>query len=245
MFNEIDADIYVLADGDGTYSPADAPNLIETFTKERCDMVVGVRRDVMKDAGRKGHAAGNRFFNFVYKTIFGKDFTDILSGYRVFSRRFAKSFPAQSDGFQVETEMSVHASILRLPVMEIPIDYGMRPHGSVSKLSTIGDGARILWALATLMKETRPFVFFSLFGVIFALAGILFMVPVLKEYFATGYVSRVPTWILANMLVVAAIQMFTIGIVLDSLARSRAEHKRIQFNMIEKTKNAPDQPANS
>ena len=230
MLADIDADIYVLADGDGTYSPADGPRLVRTLQDKRCDMVVGTRRGIMDDAGRRGHAAGNRFFNLVYKVIFGRDFTDILSGYRVLSRRFAKSFPALSNGFQIEAEMSVHASLLKVPVAEVEVDYGSRQQGSQSKLYTFRDGLKILWTLATLMKETRPFLFFSIFSAFFMTIGFVFMIPVLDEYFRTGYVSRVPTWIMANMLVVVSIQMLMIGIILDSVARSRAEHKRIQFN---------------
>jgi putative flippase GtrA len=171
MFSDIDADIYLMADGDGTYAPQDGPELIRTLLTERCDMVVGTRRGVTDDAGRRGHAFGNSIFNTLYKTIFGKDFTDIFSGYRAFSRRFAKSFPAVSGGFEIETEMSVHASVLKLPVTELALDYGRRPEGSQSKLSTFKDGAKILWMFAMLMKETRPFMFFSYISV-FTLATV-------------------------------------------------------------------------
>jgi glycosyltransferase involved in cell wall biosynthesis len=161
MFCDIEADVYVMADGDGTYAPDDAEELIRTLLTERADMAVGTRRGVHADAGRNGHAFGNRLFNRLYRFLFGSDFTDILSGYRVFSRRFVKSFPAVSAGFEIETEMSVHASRLKLPVCELELDYGRRPEGSHSKLSTFGDGAKILWMFAMLMKETRPFAFFG------------------------------------------------------------------------------------
>ena len=229
MFADIEADIYLMADGDGTYSPEDADALINTLLTERVDMVVGTRRDVTVDAGRKGHAFGNKIFNRLYRSIFGKDFTDIFSGYRAFSRRFAKSFPAVSNGFEIETEMSVHASRLKLPVCELELDYGRRPEGSHSKLSTFGDGGRILWMFAMLMKETRPFAFYlSIASALFA-SSLTFMTPVIIEYFETGLVPRMPTWILSMVLLMTSVMVFTVGLVLDSLARSRAEILRIHY----------------
>lgn len=229
MFCDIEADIYVMADGDGTYAPDDAEELIRTLLTERVDMVVGTRRGVHDDAGRNGHAFGNRLFNRLYRFLFGSDFTDILSGYRVFSRRFVKSFPAVSAGFEIETEMSVHASRLKLPVAELELDYGRRPEGSHSKLSTFRDGAKILWMFAMLMKETRPFAFFGAIAAVIMAASLGFMAPVLVEYFATGLVSRMPTWILATALMMMALLAFTAGLILDSLARSRAEQLRIHY----------------
>lgn len=229
MFCDIEADIYVMADGDGTYAPDDAEELIRTLLTERVDMVVGTRRGVHDDAGRNGHAFGNRLFNRLYRFLFGSDFTDILSGYRVFSRRFVKSFPAVSAGFEIETEMSVHASRLKLPVAELELDYGRRPEGSHSKLSTFRDGAKILWMFAMLMKETRPFAFFGAIAAAIMAASLGFMAPVLVEYFATGLVSRMPTWILATALMMMALLAFTAGLILDSLARSRAEQLRIHY----------------
>ena len=160
-------------------------------------MVVGTRRGVTDDAGRAGNAFGNRLFNRIYKSLFGNDFTDIFSSYRVFNRRFVKSFPALSGGFEIETEMSVHASMLRMPVSELTLDYGRRPEGSGSKLSTYRDGIKILWTLMLLMKETRPFFFFSAISAAFLAASLGFMAPVLAEYFETGLVDRMPTWILS------------------------------------------------
>lgn len=229
MFCDIEADIYVMADGDGTYAPEDAEELIRTLLTERTDMVVGTRRGVHADAGRNGHAFGNRLFNRLYRFLFGSDFTDILSGYRVFSRRFVKSFPAVSAGFEIETEMSVHASRLKLPVCELELDYGRRPEGSHSKLSTFGDGAKILWMFAMLMKETRPFAFFGAIAATIMAASLFFMAPVLVEYFTTGLVSRMPTWILATALMMMSLLAFTAGLILDSLARSRAEQLRIHY----------------
>lgn len=232
MFSDIEADIYLMADGDGTYAPQDAPELIRTLITERCDMVVGTRRGVRDDAGRRGHAFGNSLFNRLYRGIFGNDFSDIFSGYRAFSRRFAKSFPAVSGGFEIETEMSVHASVLRLPVTELPLDYGRRPAGSHSKLSTFKDGARILWMFAMLMKETRPFVFFAYISVFVSALSMAFMVPVLNEYFLTGLVTRMPTWILSTALMMMALMIFSGGMILDSVARGRVEQKRIHYMSI-------------
>lgn len=229
MFSDIDADIYLMADGDGTYAPEDAQDLIRTLVTERVDMAVGTRRGVHADAGRQGHAFGNRIFNRLYRTLFGSDFTDIFSGYRAFSRRFAKSFPAVSGGFEIETEMSVHASRLKLPVCELPLDYGRRPEGSQSKLSTFRDGAKILWMFAMLMKETRPFTFFSAISGAFLATSLVFMAPVLLEYFETGLVHRMPTWVLSVALLMISFMMFTVGLVLDSLARARAEQMRIHY----------------
>jgi glycosyltransferase involved in cell wall biosynthesis len=229
MFADIDADIYLMADGDGTYAPQDAEELIRTLITERADMVVGTRRGVHADAGRQGHAFGNRIFNLLYRTIFGTDFTDIFSGYRAFSRRFVKSFPAVSGGFEIETEMSVHASRLKLPTAELELDYGRRPEGSHSKLSTFRDGAKILWMFAMLMKETRPFAFFGILSSNCMAASLVAMMPVLVEYFETGLVNRMPTWVLAMALMMISFMLFTAGVILDSVARSRAEQLRINY----------------
>ena len=232
MFSDIEADIYLMADGDGTYSPSDAPELVRTLLTERCDMVVGTRREVTVDAGRRGHAFGNSIFNRLYRMIFGPDFTDIFSGYRAFSRRFARSFPAESGGFEIETEMSVHASVLRLPVVELALDYGRRPEGSESKLSTFKDGGKILWMFAMLMKETRPFVFFGYVSLIVMSMSLMLMVPVLNEYFNTGLVTRMPTWVLSMAMMMMSLVIFSSGVILDSVARGRAEQKRIHYMSI-------------
>ena len=229
MFADIDADIYLMADGDGTYDASAAPELIEKLVDDRLDMVVGTRRNVKVDAGRKGHAFGNRIFNGVYKTMFGNDFTDIFSGYRAFTRRFAKSFPAESPGFEIETEMSVHASLLRLPVAEVECAYGVREEGSVSKLSSLKDGFKILGMMGMLMKETRPFLFYTYAALAVLSVSVFFMTPVLVEYFTTGLVTRIPTWILAMTLLLGAMMTFNAGIILDSVARGRAEQKRIFY----------------
>ena len=229
MFADIDADIYIMADGDGTYDVSTAPNLIQTLIDERADMVVGTRNDVTIDAGRKGHAFGNNLFNKVYQTIFGNDFTDIFSGYRVFTRRFAKSFPAMSPGFEIETEMSVHASSLRLPVIEVGTHYGVRGEGSESKLSTFRDGFKILRMIATLMKETRPFLFFSYIALGLVGLSMFSAAPVLIEYFQTGLVERMPTWVLSMTMLLGSMMVFMAGVILDSVARGRNEQKRIHY----------------
>ncbi|MCA8898336.1 MAG: glycosyltransferase [Hyphomonas sp.] len=229
MFADIEADVYLMADGDGTYDPSAAPDLIRKLLEDRCDMVVGTRRNVRQDAGRNGHAFGNRLFNRVYRTLFGNDFSDILSGYRAFSRRYAKSFPASSPGFEIETEMSVHASMLRLPVSEIEFDYGRRAEGSVSKLSTFRDGWRIMRMMGLLMKETKPFAFFGMISLALFAACVAFAVPVLAEYLDTGLVTRYPTWIFSMTLLLAAMMTFIAGVILDSLARARIEQKRIHY----------------
>ena len=229
MFADIDADIYIMADGDGTYDPQDAPQLVNTLLTERVDMVVGTRRGVTDDAGRAGHAFGNKLFNWIYTSLFGRGFTDIFSGYRVFSRRYVKSFPAVSAGFEIETEMSVHASMLRIPACEMALDYGRRPEGSESKLSTFRDGGRILWMLAMLMKETRPVRFFAVLSALFLVASAGFAAPVLYEYFLTGLVDRVPTWILSIGLLSLAMILMVSGLILDSVARGRAEQMRIAY----------------
>ena len=229
MFADIDADIYIMADGDGTYDSSRAPELIQTLLDERADMVVGTRRDVKIDAGRTGHAFGNKIFNLVYQTIFGNDFTDIFSGYRVFTRRFAKSFPAMSPGFEIETEMSVHASVLRLPVIEVECDYGRRQEGSESKLSSFRDGFKILRMMGSLMKETRPFIFFSYIAVGLVGLSMFSAAPVLVEYFSTGLVNRMPTWVLSMTMLLGSMMVFMAGVILDSVARGRTEQKRVHY----------------
>ena len=229
MFSDIEADIYIMADGDGTYAPEDAPELIRTLLSERSDMVVGVRKEVTVDAGRKGHAFGNKIFNTLYQSMFGSDFTDIFSGYRVFTRRFVKSFPAVSNGFEIETEMSVHASQLKLPVCEIELEYGRRPEGSHSKLSTFKDGWRILKMFATLMKETQPMRLFGGIASMTALAGLGFALPVVYEFLATGLVNKLPSWNLAMAMFLISVLLTVTGLILDSVARGRAEQKRIFY----------------
>ncbi|MCR9079597.1 MAG: glycosyltransferase [Hyphomonadaceae bacterium] len=229
IFSDIEADIYLMVDGDDTYDATVANTLVELLKRNHVDMVVGTRANVTKDAGREGHAFGNKIFNKIYGRLFGKQFSDIFSGYRVFSRRFAKSFPAVSSGFEIETEMSVHCSQLGIPTLERPTHYGERPEDSHSKLRTFHDGFRILGMFAMLAKETRPAAFFGAIGMaLVALAGIL-AAPLFLTYFETGLVPRLPTAILATGLVMTASISAVCGLILDSLARARTEAKRAVF----------------
>ena len=229
MFADIEADIYLMADGDGTYDPKDAPSLVSALITERCDMVVGTRRNIRQDAGRAGHAFGNNLFNWIYHKLFGDDFSDIFSGYRVFSRRFVKSFPAISSGFEIETEMSVHASQLMMPVLEMELDYGKRLEGSHSKLNSIRDGFRILLMIVMLMKETRPLAFYGNIAFMVFCLAVGFMLPVIATWLETGLVPRFPTAILSTGTMVISFLLGATGLILDSLSRSRLEYKRMLY----------------
>lgn len=229
MFADIDADIYLMADGDGTYDAASAPRLIAMIAAQGCDMAVGARQNIQQDAHRSGHALGNKLFNRLYGAMFGAEFGDIVSGYRAFSRRFVKSFPAMSSGFEIETELSVHASQLKLPTGEIVLPYGKRPTGSSSKLRTFRDGWRILSTFGFLMKETRPAVFFSAFAALFTLTSMGLAAPLFETFLETGLVPRLPTAVACVGLMVMAALSVTCGLILDSLARSRVEQKRMLY----------------
>ncbi len=229
MLADIDADIYVLADGDGTYDPTAAGMLIETLVKENLDMIVGARTGGGEEAYRRGHRAGNRLFNRMVAELFGPGFTDILSGYRVLSRRFAKSFPVTSSGFEIETELSVHALDLKIATKEVPLPYGKRPEGSHSKLRTFRDGWRILMTIAMLIKELQPFRFFGAIAAVLALVSIGLGLPLLQTYLATGLVPRFPTAVLAATIMQLAFLSFACGLILDSLARARREAKRMRY----------------
>jgi hypothetical protein len=229
MFSEVDADIYIMADGDGTYHAPSAPDLVRALLRERADMVIGARARIVEDAGRKGHAFGNRIFNGLYRSMFGAQFTDIFSGYRVFTRRFVKSFPALSTGFETETEMSVHAGELALPVIEIETPYGKRPEGSASKLRSVRDGLRILDTFVRLWKETRPAQFYGAISCFAALTATGLAAPVVLTWLETGLVPRLPTAILAMGLTIIASLLAMCGMILDSVARGRIEAKRLAY----------------
>lgn len=229
IFAEVDADVYVMADGDGTYDAARARHLVSELVARRLDMVVGARKDVTQDAGRRGHAFGNRLFNSLFQRMFGNDFSDIFSGYRVLSRRFVKSFPAISAGFEIETEMAVHASQLRMPVCEIVCDYGRREGDSKSKLRTMSDGLRILRTFFLLTRETRPTLFYGMAALVFAISSIALAVPIFITYLESGLVPRLPTAVLATGLMIIAGLLMTCGMILGSLAFSRIEQKRILY----------------
>lgn len=229
MFADVDADFYIMADGDGTYAGADAAPLLAALRYNRLDMVVGRRKGIYVDAGRSGHAFGNWIFNSLFQHMFTNGFLDIFSGYRVFSRRFVKSFPALSKGFEIETELSVHALMLNLPYDEIEVFYGERMEGSTSKLSTFRDGFRILAAFMLLMKEVRPFAFFNYLALTALFISAVFGFPVMVEYFQTGLVTLIPRWILAVGVLSLSLMMFVCGVILDSVARGRIEKKRIAY----------------
>jgi hypothetical protein len=229
MFADIDADVYVIADGDGTYDAAVSPYMVRRLIIERLDMVIGTRDGVFSNAHRVGHGFGNWLFNRLYRELFGPTFTDIFSGYRVFSRRFVKSFPAISSGFEIETEMSVHASQLRMPVSEIETTYGAREDGSVSKLRSFRDAFRILGTFILLYKEIQPARFFGVIAVFLALVSLILGYPILETYLETGLVPRFPTAILATGLMVLASISLVCGLILDSVARGRLENKRLVY----------------
>ena len=229
MFADIEADVFIMADGDNTYDASAAPALIQALLDNHADMVVGTRNNVKVDAGRRGHAFGNRLFNIAYRSVFGTDFSDIFSGYRVFTRRFAKSFPAMSSGFEIETEMSVFASTLRLPTVEVGTHYGVRDEGSVSKLSSLKDGFKILRMIGTLMKETKPFVFFSYLALALLGVSMVSAAPVLVEYFSTGLVERMPTWVLSMAMLLASLIVFMAGVVLETVVRGQAETRHARY----------------
>jgi glycosyltransferase involved in cell wall biosynthesis len=229
MFADIDADIYVMADGDATYEAAAAPALVARLIDEQLDMVVGARKSEIEEAYRRGHRFGNAMLTGMLTQVFGRSFTDILSGYRVFSRRFVKSFPVLSAGFEIETEISVHALELKMPTVEIVTAYAARPEGSVSKLSTYSDGWRILRTIAMLARFERPLAFFGFAGLIFALMAVFLSVPLVITYLQTGQVPRFPTAILATGLMILAFLNFFAGLILDTVVRGRREVRRLAY----------------
>jgi glycosyltransferase involved in cell wall biosynthesis len=229
MFADVDADIYVLVDGDGTYDAASAPAMVRLLAEQHLDMVCGKRVESEALAYRQGHRLGNRVLTGLVSTLFGDRVTDILSGYRVMSRRFVKSFPALSRGFETETELTVHALDLRVPIAEIPTPYGARSAGTASKLNTWRDGWRILRTIARLVKEERPFAFFVSIGSILALTAIGLAIPLFQEFLATGLVPRIPTAVLSTGLMLVAVMSFVCGLVLDTVTRGRRELKRMHY----------------
>lgn len=229
MFSDIEADIYVLVDGDDTYDASAAPAMVELLLQKQLDMVNGARVSNIKEAYRFGHRFGNQMLTGLVMSIFGRQFVDMLSGYRVFSRRFVKSFPALSSGFEIETELTVHALELRMKTAEVPTEYKDRPEGSTSKLHTIRDGVRILRTIGLLVKEERPLQFFALLGGLLALLSIGVAMPVVIEYIHTGLVPRFPTAILAASIMLLACLSLTCGLILDTVTHSRREIKRLAY----------------
>jgi glycosyltransferase involved in cell wall biosynthesis len=229
MFADIEADIYVLVDGDGTYDASGARALVDRLVTDNLDMLVAAREADAKQAYRPGHRTGNRLITGTIAMLFGRAFGDILSGYRVFSRRYVKSFPALSSGFETETELTIHALQLGMPVGETTLRYAERPEGSVSKLSTWKDGVRILRLIVMLLKDEKPLVFFGLIGTGFAVLSLMLGTPVVLEFFRTGLVPRFPTAILATGLMIIGVFCLFSGLILDSVARGRREMKRLAY----------------
>ncbi|VXC51706.1 glycosyltransferase family 2 protein [Sphingomonas sp. 8AM] len=229
MFADVDADVYVMADGDATYDASAAPALVARMLDEQLDMVVGCRVGEAAAAYRRGHRLGNALLTGMLTRLFGRSFTDILTGYRVFSRRFVKSFPVLSVGFEIETEISVHALELKMPVGEIDTPYFARPEGSVSKLSTYRDGGRIVGTIATLYRIERPLWFFGAVGGLLALLAVVLAVPLVVTYMHTGLVPRFPTAILTTGLIILAALCFFAGLILDTVVRGRREVRRLAY----------------
>ncbi len=229
MFADVDADVYVMADGDLTYDPKAAPAMVAMLIDEQLDMVVGTRQHEAVDAYRGGHVLGNKLFTGLLSRLFGRSFSDIFSGYRIFSRRFVKSFPVLSSGFEIETEMSVHALELKMPVGEVETAYGARPEGSASKLSTYRDGWRILKTIGTLYRVERPVLFYGSVGALILLAALLLAIPLVLTYLDTGLVPRVPTAILITGMAIIAVLCFFAGLILDTVTRGRREVRRLAY----------------
>jgi glycosyltransferase involved in cell wall biosynthesis len=229
MFADVDADIYVLVDGDATYDAASAPRMIDRLLSDHLDMVVGLRVDQAEAAYRHGHRTGNRMLTSFLSSVFGQAFKDILSGYRVFSRRFVKSFPVLSDGFEIETELSVHALELALPVAEIETPYFARPEGSFSKLNTWRDGSRILGTILKLYRSEKPLRFFTLIGIFLMLVSIGLAIPIIVTYLEQGIVPRLPTAVLSMGLTILAVLSVSSGLVLDTVTRGRREMKLLAY----------------
>ena len=229
MFADVEADAYVLVDGDATYHAASAPAMLQMLLTDGLDMVNGTRVTEIEAAYRRGHRLGNQVLTGIVRLIFGDRIIDMLSGYRVFSRRFVKSFPALSSGFETETEFTVHALELSMPIGELETPYKDRPAGSTSKLNTYRDGLRILRTIVQLVKEERPLQFFSVAGLVLLVLAVLSGLPVVAEFMRTGLVPRFPTAILATGLVLLGFLSFVCGLVLDSVARGRKELKRLAY----------------
>jgi len=229
MFADIEADIYVIVDGDGTYDASSAPRLIQYLVANGLDMVNCARASSDSAAYRPGHRLGNRVLTGLVAKVFGNRLSDMLSGYRVFSRRFVKSFPALSTGFEIETELTVHALELRAPIGELSAPYVSRPHGSASKLRTVRDGLRIFGLIVHLVKEERPLLFFASGCCALAATSIALGVPVVVQYLATGLVGRLPTAVLAMGLMILAFLSLTCGLILDTVTRGRRELKRLLY----------------
>lgn len=240
MFSDIEADFYILVDGDATYEAAAAPEMLKTAYTNGLDMVNGARVTDRVDAYRRGHVLGNKVLTGLVTSVFGRRLSDMLSGYRVFSRRFVKSFPALSSGFETETEFTVHALELAMPIGEQSTRYVERPPGSASKLNTYSDGFRILGMIINLVKQERPLMFFTTIGVVVLVCAIGLGLPVILDFFRTGLVQRLPTAVLATGLVILAVFSMGCGLILDSVALGRRETKRLAYLALPPPPRLPD-----
>lgn len=229
MFADIESDVYVIVDGDSTYDALSAPLMIEMLLNDNLDLVNGMRVADCNGAYRRGHRQGNRMFSFVVGAIFGRRLSDILSGYKALSRRFVKSFPALAGGFEIETELAVHALQLRMPLAELPTRYGQRVNGSPSKLRTAHDGLKILWTIFTLIKQERPLIFFTTLSAALAGLALALIAPVVVTFLETGLVPRLPTAVLAMGIMLLSCLSLTCGLVLDTVTRARIEMKRLHY----------------
>jgi glycosyltransferase involved in cell wall biosynthesis len=229
MFADVDADVYILVDGDDTYDASVAPGMLKMLIDRQLDMVSAARYGAVRDAYRLGHRLGNVLLSALVSWAFGGGITDLLSGYRVFSRRFVKSFPALSSGFETETEFTVHALALHMPVLEVRTDYRNRAAGTSSKLSTVKDGIHILRAILALIEHERPLQVFTLTALSLAVGGIGLGIPVVAEFLRTDLVPRLPTALLATALILLANLAMTCGLILDAVARARKENKRLAY----------------
>ena len=235
MFADIDADVYVMVDGDGTYDAASAPAMVDLVLSRRIDMVVGARKPTANDQGvvyRKGHTTGNALFTKALRALVGGEFSDIFSGYRAMSRRFVKSLPVQSSGFEIETELSAHAIGLHANCAEVDTAYGSRVEGSASKLNTYRDGLRIAGTIVRLFESVRPMQFFALCAAVLTAAALILGVPVVNEFAHTGLVTRFPTAILAVSIQIVAFLCLASGMILKSVQQARQEARRLAYLQI-------------
>lgn len=237
MFADIEADIYVMVDGDDTYCATDAPFMIDSLISGSYDLVNGKRLESHANSYRVGHRWGNWVLSSLVRFIFGENFSDMLSGYKVFSRRYVKSFPAMSSGFEIETELTIHALEMSMAVAEVPTKYGNRPDGSLSKLSTFRDGFRILKTIFNLMKNEKPFEFYSIISAFLFFVGLFLFVPVLISFLETGVVLKLPTLVISVGLFLSSLLCLFLGVLQNSITYSRREFKRLHYLSIPLTFN--------
>ncbi|MDC3091880.1 glycosyltransferase, partial [Rickettsiales bacterium] len=234
MFADVDGDVFVMIDADDTYDVKNINQMIDNLIQNDLDMLVARRKSVEQKAYRFGHKLGNILFSYLVKIIFGNQIDDLFSGFRVFTRRFVKSFPGNSNGFEIETELTIHALEQRLAVGEMDCDYKSRPSGSSSKLNTIQDGLKILRVILVLIKDERPLFFFSSFAVFFVFFSLILGIPIILNFMETGLVEKIPSAILAAVNMVIAFLSFFSGLILDVIKKSRHERKRLNYLMVKK-----------